>query len=315
MNPKVSIIVAVYNVEDYLPQCLDSLLKQTLKDIEIICVNDASTDNSLKILRQYADMDNRIRIISHSENKGLGASRNTGIDAARTDYIGFIDSDDYVDEEMFYVLYNEITKINVDLAWCDFTRFIVEDGIDKTSNLPRGLFTILEVLTNTKFYPSILSVCNKLYRKELLVDIKFPNGYSEDQKFNAEYFLKTEKISVIDKVCYFYRIREGSISKPKELNKKDWEDYLNAYDTFISILSQKFSISTLKPQIILRVSGVFWRMTNFRTLTSSNKRSQFTWIRKVVQRNGMRIKEASKFYYGLLMLLTSSALPRRWPES
>jgi len=311
MKPKISIIVPVYNVEQYLSQCLDSLINQTLKDIEIICVNDSSHDGSLKVLEEYANKDNRIKIINHSENKGLGAARNTGIDAARAKFVGFIDSDDFVDEEMFYLLYNEIANVNVDIAWCDFRRFIVEDDIVGTTDLPRGLYTIQEVLANAKFYPSILSVCNKLYKKELLEGIRFPNGYSEDQKFNAEYFLKTKKISVIDKTYYFYRIREGSISKSKELSKKDWNDYLNAYETSISILSRRFSISILKPQIILRVSGMFLRMTNYQTLTSSNKRSQFIWIRNYVQRNGMHLKEASRFYYRIVMMLTNKAFPQK----
>ena len=100
MTPKVSVIVPVYNTKKYLPKCLDSLIAQTLKDIEIICINDASTDGSLKILQEYALRDNRIKIIDFKQNKGAGAARNTGIDTATGEYIGFVESDDFVDEHM-----------------------------------------------------------------------------------------------------------------------------------------------------------------------------------------------------------------------
>ena len=99
-NPKVSIIIPVYNVEQYLPKCLDSIINQTLKDIEIICINDGSIDNSLSILKEYASKDDRIIIID-KENEGQGIARNLGIKKAKGKYIGFVDPDDWVDIQMF----------------------------------------------------------------------------------------------------------------------------------------------------------------------------------------------------------------------
>ena len=100
--PKVSVIIPVYNTEKYLEKCLDSVCNQTLSDIEIICVDDCSTDNSLNILKEYAQKDNRIKLIEFKENKGAAAARNEGIKAATGEYIGFIDSDDYPETDSYY---------------------------------------------------------------------------------------------------------------------------------------------------------------------------------------------------------------------
>ena len=112
---KLSVIIPVYNVEQYLPKCLASVVQQTLKDIEIICVNDGSTDNCLKILEEFKSKDNRIKIIN-KENAGLGNARNTGLEEAKGEYISFIDSDDYIDENFFELLYNEAKEDDADVA-------------------------------------------------------------------------------------------------------------------------------------------------------------------------------------------------------
>lgn len=112
---KLSIIVPVYNVEKYLPKCLESLIKQTLKDIEIICVNDGSMDNSLAILKEFASKDSRIKIIDN-QHQGVAKTRNTGIEQSTGEYIGFVDSDDYIDIDFFEKLYNSATKSNSDIA-------------------------------------------------------------------------------------------------------------------------------------------------------------------------------------------------------
>ena len=116
-TPHVSILIPIYNVEKYLPRCLDSLLNQTLTDIEIICVNDGSIDNSLKLLKQYQAQDNRI-IIVDKKNGGLPSARNAGLDRARGEYVGFVDSDDYVEPSMFETLYKTAKKENSEVVIC-----------------------------------------------------------------------------------------------------------------------------------------------------------------------------------------------------
>ena len=112
--PKVSVIIPIYNTEKYLRKCLDSVCNQTLSDIEIICVNDCSTDNSLEILEEYASKDNRIKLIDFKENKGAAVARNAGIDEAKGEYIGFVDSDDFIDLDFYEKLYNKAVKSGAD---------------------------------------------------------------------------------------------------------------------------------------------------------------------------------------------------------
>ena len=112
---KVSIVVPVYNVEQFLPDCLDSLTNQTLKDIEIICVNDGSPDNSLKILEEYAQNDDRVKIITQ-ENQGVSAARNAGLKTAVGEYIGFVDPDDWIDLDFYSKLYDAIQESNADIS-------------------------------------------------------------------------------------------------------------------------------------------------------------------------------------------------------
>lgn len=112
--PKVSVIIPVYNTEKYLRKCLDSVCNQTLSDIEIICVNDCSPDNSLEILNEYAQKDNRIKVINFEENKGVSIARNTGIDSATGEFIGFVDADDFVDLDFYEKLYNKATETGAD---------------------------------------------------------------------------------------------------------------------------------------------------------------------------------------------------------
>ena len=132
MKPLVSIIVPIYNVEPYLKKCIDSIINQTLTNIEIILVNDGSTDNCGKIIDEYAKKDNRI-IALHKENGGQASARNMGLDIASGKYIGFVDSDDLIDKEMYKVLYDEAEKNIADLVICDFKKVNENYKIKKDS--------------------------------------------------------------------------------------------------------------------------------------------------------------------------------------
>ena len=118
-QPKVSVVVPCYNVEKYLPQCMDSIINQTLKDIEIICVNDGSTDSTLRILQKYAEKDKRIKIIDKA-NSGYGASMNKGFSEANGEYLGIVESDDWVEPDMFENLYNLAKSNDVDVVKSNF---------------------------------------------------------------------------------------------------------------------------------------------------------------------------------------------------
>ena len=124
---KVSIIVPIYNVEQYLVECMESIVHQTLKDIEIICVNDGSTDNSLKIIQDYAQKDNRIVIID-KQNEGYGKGMNDGLDKATGEYVGIVEPDDYVDLHMYEDLYKIAHENDLDVIKADFYRFVYKNG-------------------------------------------------------------------------------------------------------------------------------------------------------------------------------------------
>ena len=118
MNPQISVIVPIYNVEKYLAKCIDSIINQTLTNIEIILVNDGSTDNSRKIIDKYDKKDSRIKVI-HKKNGGQGSARNAGLDIAKGEYIGFVDSDDWIDSNMYENLYNAAISNNADIVVCN----------------------------------------------------------------------------------------------------------------------------------------------------------------------------------------------------
>ena len=124
---KVSIVIPVYNVQKYLHECLDSLINQTLKDIEIICINDGSTDNSLNILKEYALKDSRIKVID-KENEGQGIARNLGIELAQGEFIGFVDPDDWLEPEMLEMMYNQAKVLFSQVVICDYKKYFEDDN-------------------------------------------------------------------------------------------------------------------------------------------------------------------------------------------
>lgn len=213
---KVSVIVAVYNVEKYLNKCVDSLLAQTLSDIEILLVDDGSTDGSGRICDDYAGKDNRVRVI-HKENGGLSDARNRGIEEALAEYIGFIDGDDYVDEDMFEVLYQNLLKEEADVSVCGLYHCYTNDT--RTSADTTGYYVtdakeiIRMVLDSSKIS---VNAVNKLYRKQLFDHIRFPKGKrSEDAHIMIRLLdqVKTAVVTMAPK--YYYIHREGSITTQK----------------------------------------------------------------------------------------------------
>lgn len=168
--PKVSVVLPIYNVEKYISKCLDSVINQTLGDIEIICVNDCSTDNSAYIVEEYMKKDNRVRLINHKENKGLGLSRNTGIYESSCSYIVFIDSDDYISNNFVEELYNTAIKYNSDIVF--------------TNNI----YTVNESTNKIKpYYHNRVSIWNRNYKKSYLEGISYFNVNTFEKENTPEY--------------------------------------------------------------------------------------------------------------------------------
>ena len=222
-NPLISIVVPIYNVEKYLTKCLESILNQTYKNIEIILVNDGSTDNSKKICEEYIKKDSRI-ILINKKNGGLSDARNKGIDKSTGEYITFIDSDDYIELDYIMSLYKGIQNNNIDLVISGH-RVLYDTGkiIEKKTcgNIVLSSKETLEKM----LYDEGVDVCsvNKLYKKNLFDDIRFPKGREfEDSATTYKLIDKSKKIAIIDKITYNYSIRSDSITT-KNFNPKKME--------------------------------------------------------------------------------------------
>lgn len=234
---KVSIIVPVYNVENYLERCLQSLVKQTLKDIEIICINDGSTDNSKNILEQYAKEDNRI-ILINQENSGVSKARNKGLELAKGEYIGFIDSDDWVDLNFFEELYNKAKSTNSDIAASSIIRekrgkqedyYVFYDSYS-ADNFEEKL-KICDI-------PNYNYIWNKIYKTSKLkqANLNFEEGITyEDIIFTPQVVYHLEKLVTVPCVYYHYFCRKNSIVH----TKNNVPDYKKAMDFALSFLKSK----------------------------------------------------------------------------
>ena len=227
MNPKVSIIVPVYNCEKYLPECIASLRRQTLSDIEMIFVCDASPDDSLSILREAERTDARIRVIAFPENQGVSAARNAGLDAATGAYIGFCDSDDWIEPQMFEQLYSAAQEKDADISFCR----VFKDHPNKQENVPLGFPTgtrFNRAAIRAALIPAMLARPNdsdelplsgytprNLFKKETIGDIRFRPDirYPEDLLFIVECMLRANAAVAVDEAYYHYRFHAGSVTK------------------------------------------------------------------------------------------------------
>ena len=200
--PEVSVIVPVYNVEPYLRRCLDSLVNQTLEDIEIICINDCSPDNSLATLKEYAERDGRINIIDFEKNQGVSVARNTGIESAKGEYIGLVDPDDYVDLDFYEKLYKKAKETDADMVKASLKKKKV-DWIKEYSHFAS--------IKKGKYYDVLYHWCY-IYRVNFLkkYQINYPKGITlaEDTPFLVKSLFYSNKTEIVDNVFYHYLLRE-----------------------------------------------------------------------------------------------------------
>ena len=230
----ISVIIPVYNVEQYLNRCVDSVINQTYKNLEIILVDDGSTDNSGKICDEYALKDNRIKVI-HKENGGLSSARNAGLDIAKGAYIGFIDSDDYIELDMYEFLYNMLIENKVEVSCCNVFDFKNNKYVPSSNLQVEGVITFDEVL-NIK---QGLFVWNKLYSKNLIGNYRF-DGLAEDLKFNFEILKKAEKIVYSKQAKCYYFNNPNSILRKNNLGKYlSVVEFIKLYDKTIEYCKEK----------------------------------------------------------------------------
>lgn len=233
-KPLISVIVPVYNVEKYLYRCLDSVVAQTYQNLEIICVDDGSVDDSGKICDQYAVRDARIRVI-HEKNQGLSAARNKGLEAAKGEYIAFVDSDDYILEDMYKKMLDKLLDYNVDLCVCQW-QYEFSDGrqVIKKQNIDPTIYGRKTSLELARFlykgnYENgvVVAAWNKLYHRTLLDTIRFEGRIHEDEAFSGRIMAKNISVYVMEEQFYVYAQNGDSLTnKPFSANKLFFLDAL-----------------------------------------------------------------------------------------
>lgn len=245
----ISVIVPIYNVEKYLERCIESIIKQTYKNLEIILVDDGSNDFSGKICDKYSKKDRRIKVI-HKKNEGLSEARNSGLEIARGEYIGFVDSDDYIETNMYEYLLSLLKINNADISVCGFQKVWddiksrkEENTIIENNNIVLKSKDAIEYIVDDQILKSY--AWNKLYKRSLFIDIKYPKGLKMEDVATTYKLIYKSKIVVIGKESkYYYTQRKGSILNSKK--SQYYIDYFNVfYERFLFLRSKNFEFDNL----------------------------------------------------------------------
>lgn len=242
----ISIIVPIYNSEKYIERCINSLINQTYKKIEIILINDGSTDNSINICKNLAQIDKRIKVID-KDNQGVSVARNVGLENAHGDYVMFVDIDDWIESNTIQEMYNIIQKENVDIVKCnsisEFYNKRINNVIEKeicNIKIEKDKYKkeILKILSNTS---KLNVIWGQLIKKEVVEKLRFENGivYGEDLLFNVQCLKNATSIYFLDKCCYHYFINHSGVSRnySQQVLKKKIQDILYIYPHILDIVS------------------------------------------------------------------------------
>lgn len=233
MQPLVSVIVPIYNVEKYLKRCVESILKQEYKNIEIILVDDGSPDNCGNICDEYEKSDGRIKVI-HKQNGGLSDARNTGIKFSNGDYYTFVDSDDYIAPYMIKDMVALAESQNIKLVQCEFARGMMENYVFSSKND----FVIIDAKMAFETRETKICVCGKLFHKNLIDETDFEVGkINEDEFFTYKKIYESKKIILLREKGYYYYQQSESIMHKKQ--KKLRLDIIEAYDERIKYFENK----------------------------------------------------------------------------
>ncbi len=241
-NPKISIIMPVYNAEKYMNKSINSIIRQTLEDIELICINDCSTDKSLKKLQEYRKEDKRIKIINNKVNSGPGRSRNKGIKKALGKYICFLDSDDWLEKNACEILYTKAEKENADIVFIK-PKFVFTDKIilDKRLLNEKDYFNKEKVLRSTLQRKIAWAPWSKLIKRKLLTENKiyFPDIYvAEDMDFSCKVIYYAKRITLEKEYLYNYYLHEGSLTSYANAERRI-NNYFESIDLLENFLKEK----------------------------------------------------------------------------
>ena len=281
MTNLISVIVPVYRVEDYLDECIQSIVDQTYSNLEIILVDDGSTDNCPAICEKWARKDSRIRVI-HKNNGGLSDARNAGIEIATGDYIAFVDSDDFIKQDMLEKLHAALTKDGSDIVACGILTCEAEKqtawGCERVIGTANEIYALLY---DDATYP--VAAWNKLYRRCCWETLRFPVGKTCEDAFTTYQLIHNAKrISMIPEALYCYRIRPGSImTSAFSLKKMDEEEAWRCNYQFIeknypALSKVAFDFYLLKVNVLIRTMTMEDR---------TNYAEQYCYLRRILRNN------------------------------
>lgn len=263
MNPLISIIIPVYNVEKHIEKCVKSLLDQTYENIEIILINDGSADNSGAVCNSLAEKDSRIVVI-HQDNAGVSAARNNGLDIMKGEFVTFVDSDDYVDTQFIECLYNALSAKNADISTCGHYRVEFDGSLKKIYHLSDNPEEIIcmsgkDTIMNM-FYERICSASSgsKLYKRELFKNLRFPDYIMGEDTFVVYHtFKESTLIAHTNKPLYYYVQHSASVTNSKS-NYFKFYDYVRLYDHIINSDGSDRSSEYFKSLANRLIENNFW---------------------------------------------------------
>lgn len=293
MTQTISAIVPIYNREKYIGKCLDSIISQTYKNIEIICIDDCSNDNSLEMLRRYEANDSRIKTIALKKNSGVSNARNVGIENATGDFLAFIDSDDTIDKNMFSEMLKIANKTEADIILSDLDMFNGNKKQNmKISLEPFKLYSQNEIKNDIlpRFtYEGndnlgLFAFSTKLYRRDIIIknNIRFDTSiaYEEDKLFVIEVFANCNSLYYIPKAYYKYDTSSGGLYSA--FNKNAWHWYVNGYKKFNELIN-KYKIENAKKEYLANsfIYNISWFL--YRSSRINNSRERRKTQKKVVK--------------------------------
>ena len=291
----ISVIVPIYNVDIYLKKCLESIINQSYKNIEIILIDDGSTDKSSIICDEYKEIDSRIMVL-HKNNGGLSSARNVGLEKATGSYIVFVDSDDYLEYNMIELLKKNIDKYKSDISACNF--YNVKNGVRSSKEFSEKEF----VLTNkdkfdytcNEYSCMLLYAWNKLYKKEIFDNIRFPEGKLYEYIYILTDLLdKAKKVSFITKPLYSYVYRSNSLGK--SFNLKHF-DRIDAYDKAIDFYQKKGYYDLAKKEKNFKMSNIIFNLSKMKAYNFKYKMdSKYYYNELLILNKEIKWKDANKY--------------------
>ena len=292
--PLISVIVPVYNVEKYIGKCLESICCQTYSNLEIIVVNDGSTDNSRQIVLQWTEKDKRI-VFLEQQNSGVSVARNLGIEKAHGEYIAFVDSDDYIADNMYMELYHLLKKSNCNMVVCGYMA-VDDDGKpinEKYGDPKEKIYSEEEYLwtmqDNVRIHTSFICPWNKLYLKSLFDDIRFPAGkVNEDNWIIHKLVYKTHKVAYINQYLYYYRQAPGSIMRGKYSVKRfdDFEAQVDRIKFLDMKRASKELINRMGRDSVQSGINCWFQIKYYKCTSEEEEKGYYKKVKPVVERFG-----------------------------